>query len=40
MAYLKMIVVKRRRVRGIARGGSNQSKRGMKMGRADTPLTP
>ncbi|MBS5146288.1 MAG: hypothetical protein KHY67_01055 [Collinsella intestinalis] len=31
---------KRRRVLGIAWGGSSQSKRGMKMGRADTPLTP
>ena len=31
---------KRRRVRDIARGGSNQSKLSMKMGWADTPLTP
>ena len=40
MAHLKMIVAKRQRVRDIAWGGSNQSKLSMKMGRADTPLTP
>lgn len=40
MAHLKMIVAKRRRVLGIAWGGSNQSEQSIKMGWADTPLTP